>query len=142
MLIVSTKDKKLGKLDPKKELEALKTFYLSAFGDLKVAIIDVLKLHMGTWEPTTEALERYPFMVNVAKFIDDYTSCFGFAVTDTGLVFGINADELKSRGLPKNISSIVEYGDDVVPPFPHMRAIPNLMDKVVSKVSQGVRKSG
>lgn len=141
MIKVSLKEKTINDISPAKELEVLESLYDSALEGIKGDLVNRLMFRMSSWQPEPSALERYPFFANLSKFLVDYTTCFKLVTSSPkGVSLVFDAGEAKAKGLPLNILSVVEYGDEYVPPFPHIRNIPEFVSTAFKKVKQGLNR--
>lgn len=118
----------------------LKQSYLSAVEQIKVAVADELRVRLGTWLPDPQIIAAYPFMVNPRKLCEDYLECMDVVIVDDLISLVVDKGKLKQKGLPENLHALLEYGDEVIPPFPHTRPVLQTRTRLFSQAMQAFRK--
>jgi len=124
-----------------KEVKLLKTQYFQALVETKKRMRDELLMNLGTWSADPQVLVQYPFLQNVQSMINDYIDCFSVVETEDRMALVIDKDELSKRGLPENLSTIIEFGDDVIPPFSHIRTVLKSVQPIYKQVLEGMIKA-
>lgn len=88
-------------------------------------LIRNLQSMLGSWIPSKDVLERFPFFTDINEFVNRYSQCIQVEVdnAENAVSLKLNKELLKKFNLPDNIMSILEYGTSVTPPFPHIRRL-------------------
>lgn len=89
------------------------------------------------WAPHPNVLNKYPFFGDLSTFSADYCSCFLLAIDDRERTCSLLFDKEQAvkKGLPENITDILEYGDaSGVPPILHLHQWSEELTRIVHNV--------
>lgn len=117
--------------------EDLSSEFSSIFDSAKLFIEQVLRDGFNRWKPSKEAVERYPFLADKNAFVNFYISCFGYEPTREGSDFIFDVQKFRARKYPENFQQVLEYGDEYVPPLPHIQPLVEFIDEKVNLVYEG-----
>lgn len=88
----------------------------------RARLIGVLRDKMRAWDPPPSVLERYPFLANREKFLQDYASCMQIAIDSSGAArLVLDPVRMTSLGISNNLIAALEYGDRDIPVMEHLR---------------------
>ena len=124
----------------KDDLDALEKLYLEVVQQTKDEIISALSLALLTWSPEPEVLVRYPFFKDRNKLLSDYQEVLSIKETKGVVSLVVDVNLLKRKGLPENLPSLLEYGNEQVPPLPHIRPVLISSRSPISLVSHRLKE--
>ena len=122
------------------EVETLKSLYFKVAEDVRTAMIEKLKITLTTWIPEQDAVSIYPFLRNLPLLIEDYASCVELILTNNMISLVVNRSKLAQKGLPGNLSEILEYGNQYIPAFPHLRPAIASMNQIITTQLEGAMR--
>ena len=123
----------------KQEVEAFRIEYEKVLAKIKSVMVQELSMRLSAFPVTPAVLTSYPFFENKSKMVDEYMSSIDIVVSGNKLSLVVDKDVLAANGLPTHLMNILEYGNRVVPPFPHIRVALQSLAPYVSQVVQGVQ---
>jgi len=139
MLDLKTQKLPLGKSLVKDEITNVRSVYTAVASEVKKQIKEQLQFRLSTWTPSPKVLEVYPFFKNISKLVSDYDDCL--VVLSNGKEFisvAIDVEKLKKKGLPVNLRDLLEYGNNLISPLPHIRPVMYTVRTIVNKELKGV----
>ena len=118
--------------------QKLVDIYVEALESVKQQVRDDLLFKLMAYEPTAEALALYPWIGDVTKLVDNYLDCIVVESSPSARLLSLvlDGDKLEAYGLPHNLSSLLEWGNQTIPPFPHFS---NIVDRLFATVKQRVK---
>ena len=80
---------------------------------------------LSNWVPSEEAVSKYPFLRDIPAVVNAYTAAIKVSKGEQegSLRVVVDRKELRARGLPENLAEILEFGNDLIPIFPHWRFV-------------------
>ena len=139
MFDLKTQKLPLGKSLFKDEITNVKSVYTAMAIEIKKQIKEQLQFRLNNWTPSSKVLEVYPFFKNINKLISDYDDCLVVLSNKEDFIsVAIDVGKLKEKGLPENLRELLEYGNNLIPPFPHIRTVLHTVRTVVNKELEGV----
>jgi len=130
-------------LDPtivEDDLDVLEKLYREAVQQTKTDIINKLAVELTTRDPTPEALVKYPFFKNSSKLLSDYQEALTVEETDGQISLVVDRDVLQRKNLPENLPSLMEYGNALVKPLPHIRPVVLSSSSPISSVTRRLKE--
>lgn len=129
------------KLLIEQETLKLKSLYFQALIDTRQKMKDQLTMNLGSYVIEPEQLVKYPFLQDVSKMVNDYIDCFEVIQDNKMISLVIDKEKLCQKGLPENLSTLIEYGDESIPPFSHIRSVLQTLRPTYTKVLEGLIKA-
>ena len=118
-----------------RDCQKLLDLYKRAFVLVKEQIADDLSFKLETYEPPQTVLTQYPFFSDRRKLVKDYLSCIGIdELSNSRFSLVVAKEQLVRLGLPENLSQLLEYGNSILPPFPHLRNIDTRLSKAIKQL--------
>lgn len=122
------------------EIDLLSSSYQKLVEDVKNKMIEQVSFRLRAWHPDPEVLSLYPFFANIHQVISDYKECLDVVVEGEYISLVVDTDLLAMKGLPVNLSNLLEYGNQFIPPFPHIRTTLQTLRAPISSVVESVKK--
>ena len=132
------------------ELAELEGAIKQAASDMMVQILDRAKStlsairsdirqQLAIYEPSKEVLDRFPWFTPTSLA---NTYCEALQISDkpgeVGLV--VDVDLLLEAKLPGDLADILEFGTDITPMFPHLRAGMALLERELSAITDSTNR--
>jgi hypothetical protein len=118
----------------------LKSLYFQALIDTRQRMKDQLTMNLGAYVMDPEQLVKYPFLQDVPRMVNDYIDCFEVIQDNKMISLVIDTEKLSQKGLPENLSTLIEYGDEAIPSFSHIRSVLQTVQPIFKQVLEGLIK--
>ena len=118
------------------QADTLRSLYITFIAEAKESMRQTLQQALASWVADDEVLSYYPFFSDKMHLVYSYMDAINLVVDGDVITLTIDQAQLKSSGLPTNLHKLLEYGNPVVPPFPHIRPV---LQQLRTRVSQGLK---
>lgn len=83
-----------------------------------------LRQQLNAWQVPANVLSSYAFLADKASLVSNYIDSLDVLSDGNGNIsLAMNRNTLEEKGLPSNIHKLLEYGNESIPPLPHIRPI-------------------
>ena len=138
MLEVKVSDLTIDEGIVEEERNALQEAYHTLTEKIKDQIGQALLSQLNNWQIPSNVMASYPFFGNKPKLVSIYLECLD--VLDDGkgnISLAMNKKMLKEKKLPGNLHKLLEYGNQDIPPLPHIRPV---LFKIKEQVAEMVKR--
>jgi hypothetical protein len=143
MFSVKTEQEGDGLTPEKAEVAVRKTFVEESTKTAEMMmerIRDTIKQVFNGWIAPEEALDAYPSLLNIEKFIDGYTQSLVYEMDEEPMSIEVRVDaaKLRSKGISPDLIQALEFGTVQVPIMSHWRPMMTELDELVNRTGVAI----
>ena len=120
---------------------ALQKAYQNLIEKIKAQIGKALQSQLNSWQPSPSVIASYPFLADKTTLVTNYLYCLDILDEGKGeFSLAINKKSLEEKHLPLNLHKLLEYGNQDIPPLPHIRPVLSGIKEEINKALKEVYK--